>query len=244
MRVLRSRLDLDAGYLSRLLRSLESAGLVTVTVSGADRRVRVARLTADGLAEHALLDRRSDELAATLLEPFTAEQRHRLVGAMREIERLLTAAMVTFTPVDPEHEHAQQCLAAYFAEIDRRFDDGFDPSRGVPAEGNQLRPPSGLLLIAYLRGDPVGCGALRFTPGEPAHLKRMWIADAVRGLGIGRRLLEQLESYAAVHGCSSVRMDTNRALTEAIRMYRSCGYRDVEPFNDEHHAHHWFEKTL
>lgn len=244
VRVLRRRLELDSGYLSRLLRSLQTAGLVTVARSDADRRVRVARLTATGQTERAVLDESSDELAATLLEPFAERQRHRLVGAMREVERLLTAAMVTFTQLDADHEHARHCLAAYFAEIDRRFDGGFDPARGVPADGDQLRPPAGLLLVAYLREEPVGCGALRFAPGEPAHLKRMWTAESVRGLGIGRRLLEALEFHAADHGCTTVRLDTNKALTEAIGMYRACGYREVDPFNDEHHAHHWFEKSL
>ncbi len=72
----------------------------------------------------------------------------------------------------------------------------------------------------------------------------MWIADSVRGLGIGRRLLAELESRAAAHGCDTVRLETNRALAEAIAMYRSAGYVEVEPFNDEHHAHHWFTKAL
>src|ERR687890_2356921 len=61
LRLLRSRLALDSGYLSRLLRSLEAAGLVEVSASGADRRIRVARLTAAGRAERAVLDQRADD---------------------------------------------------------------------------------------------------------------------------------------------------------------------------------------
>ena len=75
VRDLRARLDLDSGYLSRLLRALEHDGLVTVEVGEADGRLRTARLTAAGEAERAELDRRSDEAAAALLGPLTDRQR-------------------------------------------------------------------------------------------------------------------------------------------------------------------------
>lgn len=66
----------------------------------------------------------------------------------------------------------------------------------------------------------------------------------MRGLGIGRRLLTELETRASRHGARTVRLETNRALTEAIAMYRRAGYREVPAFNDEPFAHHWFEKQL
>ena len=72
----------------------------------------------------------------------------------------------------------------------------------------------------------------------------MWVADSVRGLGIGRRLLSELESRAAASGADIVRLETNKALTEAISLYRSAGYREVDAFNDRPYAHHWFEKRL
>ena len=72
----------------------------------------------------------------------------------------------------------------------------------------------------------------------------MWVDPAARGLGVGRRLLAELESRAAANGSRTVRLDTNGALTEALAMYRSAGYREVEPFNDEQYADHWFEKRL
>src|SRR3954468_12561994 len=91
VRALRSRLELDSGYLSRLLRALEADGLVVVEPSAADGRVRVARLTPRGLAERAVLDQRSDEVATSILEPLDGRQRTRLVAAMAEVERLLVA---------------------------------------------------------------------------------------------------------------------------------------------------------
>ncbi len=110
VRSLRSRLDLDSGYLSRLLRSLEADGLIMVDPSDSDRRVRTAQLTDAGRAERAVLERRSDELAASLLEPLSAAQRSRLVAAMGDVERLLTAAIVEIAPIDPLHPDAQHCL--------------------------------------------------------------------------------------------------------------------------------------
>jgi DNA-binding MarR family transcriptional regulator len=244
VRALRTRLDLDSGYVSRLLRALEADGLVTVEPSGADRRRRVARLTAAGLAEHAVLDDRSDDVARSFLEPLSASQRERLIGAMDQVERLLTAALVEIRPVDPTHPDARFCVASYFAELDRRSDSGFDPAAGISAEPHELRPPAGLLLVAYLRAEPVGCGAVKHHDDAPSEIKRMWVPDQARGLGIGRRLLAELEAEAARSGARSARLETNRALTEAIAMYRSAGYVEVPAFNDEPFAHHWFEKRL
>jgi DNA-binding MarR family transcriptional regulator/GNAT superfamily N-acetyltransferase len=244
VRALRSRLDLDSGYLSRLLRSLEAAGLITVEQGASDRRVRTARLTSAGFAERAVLDGRSDALAHSFLEPLNEAQRNRLVSAMSDVERLLTAAMVMILPMDPLHPHARYCLSAYFAELDRRFESGFDPSVSITADVDELRPPAGLLLIATLRSDPIGCGALKFHGGEPTEIKRMWVAESARGLGIGRRILAELEAESYRNGSRIVRLETNRSLTEAIAMYRSAGYVEVEAFNDEPYAHHWFEKRF
>jgi DNA-binding MarR family transcriptional regulator len=244
VRLLRSRLGLDSGYLSRLLRSLESSGLVVVEPSAQDRRVRTAWLTRAGAAERELLDERSQELARSFLEPLSAPRRERLVAAMAEVELLLTAGLVEVEVVDPTEPAAEHCLREYFAELGRRFDAGFDPTLSISAEHDELRPPAGLFLVATLRREPVGCGALKFHDGEPAELKRMWVAGSVRGLGIGRRLLGELERRAVAAGARIVRLETNNALDEAIALYRSSGYREVEAFNTEPYAHHWFEKQL
>ena len=72
----------------------------------------------------------------------------------------------------------------------------------------------------------------------------MWVSPDARGLGLGRRLLRELEQDAAAAGARAVRLETNRSLTEAISLYRQAGYREVDRFNDEPYAHHWFEKRL
>jgi DNA-binding MarR family transcriptional regulator/GNAT superfamily N-acetyltransferase len=249
VRALRARLDLDSGYLSRLLRGLEADGLVTVDTVEADARVRKVRLTADGLAERAELDQRSDELAASILRPLNAGQRARLASAMAEVEQLLVASTVRVVVTDSRHPHARYCLDAYFAELARRFDDGFDPARGISATDEELTLPAGMFLVATRHGEPVGCVGLKLHVGEEgesgiAHLKRMWVSSTVRGLGLGRRLLAEAEAHAAAHDVRTLRLDTNRALTEAVGLYRAAGYREVPAFNDEPYAHHWFAKDL
>jgi DNA-binding MarR family transcriptional regulator/GNAT superfamily N-acetyltransferase len=244
VRSLRAQLDLDSGYLSRLLRSLEAAGLVTVDPTESDKRVRIARLTRSGTAERAVLDQRSDELAGSLLAPLNEAQRMRLVAAMADVERLLTAATVEVAPIDPAHPNARHCLRAYFADLDRRFETGFDPTLSIPADEEEMRPPAGLFLLASLRTEPIGCGALKFHAGKPAEVKRMWVAESARGLGIGRRLLSELENHAIAHGARTLRLETNKSLAEAISLYRSAGFVEIAAFNAEPYAHHWFEKRL
>jgi DNA-binding MarR family transcriptional regulator len=244
VRTLRKRLELDSGHASRLLRSLEAAGMVRVAPSASDRRVRVATLTRAGLAERKLLDQRSDELAESMLAPLDAERRERLVDAMRTVERLLTFAAVEFRPVDPNHPDARQCFRAYFAELDSRSESGFDPDAGISAEPHELTPPAGCLLVAYLHSEPLGCGAVKHHADAPSEIKRMWVSASARGLGIGRRLLAELEARAVESGASMTRLETNRTLVEAIALYRSAGYREVPAFNDEPFADHWFEKDL
>jgi DNA-binding MarR family transcriptional regulator/GNAT superfamily N-acetyltransferase len=244
IRALRVRLALDSGYASRVLRSLERQGLVTVEPSRDDRRVRLARLTEAGLAERAELDRRADVRAQSFLEPLTDGQRARLVAAMAEVERLLRTSRVTISREDAETPDAQWCIQQYFDELDQRFEVGFDPSRSISADAAELTPPAGAILVARVHGEPIGCGAVKLHPGAPAELKRMWVSPDARGLGLGRRLLLALERYAREAGAELVRLETNRALQEAIALYRSSGYREVARFSDEPYAHHWFEKRL
>ncbi|SCK49913.1 transcriptional regulator, MarR family with acetyltransferase activity [Streptomyces sp. WMMB 714] len=244
VRELRERLGLDSGYVSRLLRSLENDGLVTVEQQQRDRRVRTVRLTGAGRAERAALDCGSDELAGSLLEPLNPSQRARLVDAMAEVERLLTASTVTMETVDPGHPDAEYCLRSYFTELQERFDSGFDPALSLLPDAGELRLPRGLFVVARLHGEPVGCAGLKLPSGAPAEIKRMWIAPRARRLGLGRRFLSELEARAAEKGARVLRLDTNKTLDAAIALYHSAGFQEVPAFNDEPYAHHWFEKRI
>lgn len=244
VKTLRRRLNLDSGYLTRVLHSLEQQRLIKLRPALHDRRIRQVRLTKAGLRERAELDHRSDVLAAQILEALAPRQREALTIAMRQVERLLEASMVTFTIEDPSTEDARWCLDQYAAELAQRFDSGFDPARSISAGPHELTPPTGALVIARLRDRPIGCGALKFHGTEPAELKRMWIAPGARGLGVGRRLLEHLEQHARKSRVTVLRLETNRVLTEAIALYKNAGYVEVDPFSKEPYAHHWFEKRL
>ena len=244
VRELRRRLSLDSAYVSRLLRSLEKQGLVVVRTSEADGRVRLVQLTKAGLRERAELDQRADAFARSLLEPLSESQRVKLVAAMAQAERLLIASLVQITVADPTSQDARWCIEQYFAELGTRFEMGFDPTLSISAHTHELVPPAGLLLVARLREEPVGCGALKFHENTVGELKRMWVAPRARGLGLGRRLLLTLEHEAREAGMTVLHLETNRTLVEAIELYRHAGYQEVEAFNDEPYAHHWFEKHL
>src|ERR1700690_2367006 len=110
---------------------------------------------------------------------------------------------------DPRHPDARHCLRGYFGELSDRFDGGFDPARSISAEDRELTPPAGLFLVATLHAEPVGCGALKFHREAPAELKRMWVAPAARGLGLGRRLLTELEAHAPARGGRGLRAGTH-----------------------------------
>lgn len=244
VRELRARLALDSGYLSRLLRSLEHQGLVKTTTAAADGRVRRAQLTRAGLAEVEELNGRSDELTNSILAPLSESQRDRLIAAMAEVERLLHASAVAIDVEAPTSPAARWCLDEYFRELDQRFEGGFDPARSISADADELTPPAGVFVVARIHGQPIGCGALKTSDRGVGEIKRMWVAGSARGLGIGRQILEALESHAWAFGLSVLHLETNRALKEAQSLYCKYGYQEVEPFNDEPYAHHWFEKKL
>jgi DNA-binding MarR family transcriptional regulator/GNAT superfamily N-acetyltransferase len=242
LRDLRTRLGLDSGYLSRLLRSLEAQGLVASQRADGDGRVRRAVLTRKGLKEWTTLDRRSQDVATSLIEPLGASQRARLLAAMTEIERLMRASEVTIEPADPTGVEAQTCFGAYFQELQARFDGGFDPAQSVSATPDELIPPAGVLLLAHLDGRAVGCGALKIGSRGVGEIKRMWVDPSTRGLGIAQRLLDAIEAQAVAFDLRTLRLDTNRSLVEARALYLRNGYREIPTYNDNPYAHHWFEK--
>ena len=244
VRALRARLGLDSGYVSRVLRSLERQQLARVRTSTADERVRYAYLTKAGQAERRELDCRSDALASRILEPLNERQRATLLAAMSEVERLIEASLVTFAVDDAASADARWCFEQDFAELDARFEEGFDPELSLPITDADLTAPVGALVVARLRGRPIGCGAVKTARNAPAHLRRMWVSPTVRGLGVGRRLLQELERTAWDLGARRVRLDTHRSLTEAIAMYRRSGYTEAAPASGERYADFWFEKRL
>lgn len=235
VRELRDRLDLDSGYLTRLLRRLTDAGLAEVRPDPADRRRRTVTLTATGRQTWRDLDERSEALARSLLDPLTDRQRDRLTEALATADLLVRAATIHLREVDPSDPVAREAVGRYFAEIDRRFPGGFDP--GAPDH-------TGTFLLATSGGEPVAYGGVQRISDETAEVKRMWVHEEWRGAGLGARMLRELESLAERLGHRRVVLDTNRTLVEAVAMYRRAGYTEIDRYNENPYAEAWFEKQL
>jgi DNA-binding MarR family transcriptional regulator/N-acetylglutamate synthase-like GNAT family acetyltransferase len=244
IRTLRSRLNLNSGYVSRLLRSLEAQHLIAVRPEPGDARRRAVALTRKGRAEYTAYEKLSDALATSWLDPLTLAQRDRLTTAMAEVERLIAAASITVRIEPPDSDAARHCLTQYFAELATRFDTGFDPARSNSATIAEMTPPAGYFYVAWTDSRAVGCGALKCNPRGIGEVKRMWTAPEARGLGVARRILQAIETKARDLHLTRLRLETNRTLLEAQSLYRGAGYNEVDRFNDEPYAHHWFEKRL
>jgi len=242
VRDLRARLGLDSGYLSRLLRSLQEQDLVRTRAHPADGRVRIAELTDAGKRERADLDARSRAGIGELLARLSAGQRRQLIDAQDRIRRLLRLAAVTVRGADAGSAVARQCLRAYAAELAVRFPEGYDHAALV--DPGELTGDAGALLVAYEEDQPVGCGAWRRLGAGTAEIRHLWVAGPARGLGLGRRLLDSLETGAAAHAITTLRLGTHTALTEAIALYRASGYREIEPYDRSPYNQLAFEKRL
>jgi DNA-binding MarR family transcriptional regulator/GNAT superfamily N-acetyltransferase len=240
LRELRTRLGLDAGYLSRMAKTLQTQGMVRISVHPGDSRLRMVELTRAGRVELEEQNRRADALAAGLLDGLTGRQRDRLTEAMSTAQRLLRLAGITVAPVDGAAPDARACLDAYAADIDARFPEGFDTADLVRPE--EVSGAAGAFFVAYEEGRPVG--ALRRLEPRIGELRHVWVHPDARRLGLARRILTALEREAAARGLTVLRLDTHASLTEAQTMYRSCGYREIPPYTEHVYGDHWFEKRL
>lgn len=241
---IRSDLGLDSGLTSRLLRSLEAQGLITVTRASNDARRRIARPTAKGRAEIVVYNAISDDRAGQVLMRQSRRDRGSFLAAMDRIACVLNRDRIEVADADPECADARACLLSYYSDLDEAFEEGFEVETSLDPDPTALRPPVGAFLLARSDGLAIGCCALKGQGASVGEIKRMWVAPMARGLGVARQLLEAAEDRARTLGLTRLRLDTNRALKAAIALYRQTGWREVDPFNDERYAHHWFEKTL
>ncbi|MET9864592.1 GNAT family N-acetyltransferase [Streptomyces sp. NPDC006386] len=242
LRELRSRLGLDAGYLSRMTKALQAQGMVRLRTHPDDNRLRMIELTPAGRVEVTEQNRRADTLASDVLTGLTAPQRQQLTDALATARRLLRLAAITVEPVDGHAPDARACLDAYAADLDARFPEGFDKADLVRPE--QVSGQAGAFFVAYEEGRPVGCGALRRLEPGVGEIRHVWVHPDARRLGLARRLLAAIERESLRRGWSVVRLDTHAVLTEARAMYRACGYREIPAYTDHVYGQHWFEKRL
>lgn len=241
---LREALDLDAGYLSRMLHSLEEEDLVGLTSDESDGRRRIARLTGKGQSEWRYLDEGSDRAAAAMLAPLSDSQQQRLAEALATAQKLLDAASARFEETDVGEDRARRAVAGYFMELDTRFPDGFDGDAYFDEDAVNMSPPDGCFVTIRNDTRVFGCGGVQTLEPGVGEIKRMWIEPSMRGVGLGRRLLQHLEDRLIAMGIRTIRLDTNSVLTEALALYRSSGYVEIGRYNDNPYARHWFEKRV
>lgn len=239
---LRDYLSLDSGLMSRLLRGLESEGLIETVPHRDDARRRVARLTEAGQSEFQAYEELSNAQAEAVLArcPHSEE----LLRAMDLVASVLGRGRVALEETDPRCDDARYCLAEYYAELARRFEKGFDVTLSRDPEAVDMIRPRGAFLVATSDGLPVGCVGLKGAGGEIAEIKRLWVAPSARGLGLARRLMRAAEDVARELSVKVLRLDTNRALPEAQQLYRNAGWNEIDRFNDDPYPDTFFEKRL
>lgn len=238
----RDDLGLDSGLMSRLLRSLEDEGLIETQAHEDDARRRVASLTRAGKREFAAYE----ALSNTQAESFLARnaQREVLLAAMDLIASALTRDRIALAEMDPRSDEARYCLKEYYAELGRRFKQGFDVSLSRDPDAKDMRRPRGCFIVAMSDTLPIGCVGLKGTDYGYAEIKRLWVAPSARGLGLGKRLMDAAEDAARTLGIALLRLDTNSALPEAGQLYRTTGWREIPRFNDDPYPDLFFEKHL
>lgn len=234
-------LGLDAGYLSRLLRGLERRRLISRERSKSDARQSLLSLTAAGRRTFATLDTRSSAEVRAMLGKLSDAGQRRLVEAMRDVERLLGAAPEPKVPylLRPHrpgdmgwvvHRHAalyaqeygwDERFEALVAKIVAKFIDDFDPKRER-------------CWIAERDGAIVGSAFLVKKSPTIAQLRMLYVEPDARGLGIGKRLVDECERFARDKGYKKIVLWTNSILHAARHIYEAAGYRLVA--EEPHHS--------
>jgi GNAT superfamily N-acetyltransferase len=141
---------------------------------------------------------------------------------------------------DPE---ARELVAAMEAWVTENFGPA-TPDRTSTVTAEEMVPPHGTFVVLYENGEAVGGGGLRRLGDDVAEIKRMFVRPAARGRGLGRRVLEELESAASELGYRRLRLDTAVSMTTAMALYRAAGYRDIPDYNGNSYASYWGEKVL
>ncbi|WP_349979435.1 helix-turn-helix domain-containing GNAT family N-acetyltransferase [Shimia sp. SDUM112013] len=242
LETLRVYLGLDKTVLSRLLKSLQDEGLITLHIAPQDGRRRVAELTKAGQTELAAYDALSNAQARDLLDRHVSSET--LLQAMDLIASALGQDEVVLRETDPRSPDALFCLHAYYDELARRFKTGFDVNLSRDPDAADMLRPRGTFIVAFSDGMPLGCVGLKGTDKDFAEIKRLWVSPSARGLGMAHRLMHRVEEVARDLGITTLRLDTNSALPEAVALYRNTGWTEIDRFNDDPYPDHFFEKHL
>jgi DNA-binding MarR family transcriptional regulator/predicted N-acetyltransferase YhbS len=237
---LRRALDMDAGYLSRMLSRFETDGLVTKERSSADGRRQIIRLTDQGRAVFEMLDTRSAEDNARILSQLGAEDQRRLLDAMRTIRQILEnrprSSAVLLRPLGPGdygwvvHRHGVLYAEEY------GWDETFEAlvARIVADYVDHRDPRRESAWIAEVDGEPAGCLFCVKRDESTAQLRLLLVEPRARGMGIGSRLVEECLRFARRVGYQDIMLWTNDVLTAARRIYERAGFQLRE--EEQHHS--------
>ena len=227
---LRRALELDAGYLSRLLARLEDQGLVARERAAHDgRRQRIA-LTTSGRDAYTTLDARSAAEIATLLEGLADDDRRRLLDALDTVRAILEGApgpqaFVLRAPQPGDYGWVVQRHGALYAQ-EHGFDATFEAlvARIVADYANHRDPESENAWIAEASGRPVGCVFCMRRDERTAQLRCLLVEPSARGMGVGRALVEACVAFARRAGYAEIVLWTNDVLDGARRLYERAGF--------------------
>lgn len=240
---LRTKLGLDAGYMSRMVRSLTERGLIEGVRSTLDKRAILLSLTTNGQAVIADINHRASSETVRMLDQLGEAQRAQLLAAMNTVREILSPPSTTVVRATTAQLHdARHLLHEYFDVIGVVLRDDDDAIRAF------LDDASSAMWIAYVDGAPAGCVAMRPLPdiadGGTVECKRLYVADRYRRRGLSQALMAALEDHAAQAGHSAVYLDTKDDLHAAIRLYDQLGYERCERYNDNPQATIFMRKRL
>ena len=243
-------LDLNPGYLSRILKSIEERSLIRRDAAPNDARQQLISLTEAGAQKFAALNARSRNDMLRMLGDLTPNQQKRLITAMSEIETLLSAepeqgASYILRPHQPgdigwavqqhgllyaEQYGWDETFEALAAEVAAKFIRDFDPKRERA-------------WIAEKDGENVGCVLLVKQSDEVAKLRMLLVHPKARGLGIGKRLVEECIRFAKLKGYKKITLWTNDVLTTARHIYQQTGFKLVAEERHKSFGHHMVGET-
>ena len=224
-------LELDAGYLSRILRSFVRRGYVRRETSQTDGRQRPLSLTTSGKRAFAPLDRRSAKEVAAMLAPLSASAADRLTGAMRAIEHILTPSAAPSTAfVLRTHRPGDMGWVVqahgeiYFREYgwDERFEALVARIAGEFVD--KLDPARERCWIAERDGERVGSVFLVKKSATVAKLRLLIVDPKARGAGLGAKLVDECIRFARECGYKRMTLWTQQNLTAARRIYEAAGF--------------------
>ncbi len=234
-------LGLDAGYLSRLLRGFARRGLIERTPSSSDRRRTHLALTARGRAVFTDLDTGADLLARALVSRFPEPGQRRLVSAMETIESLLepplaaASAYLLRAPRPGDFGWIIHRQGALYAE-EYGWNEEFEgaAARIIADFIENLDPARERCWIAERDGAVVGSVFLVRKTNTMAKLRLLYVEPSARGLGIGRRLVEECIRFARASGYRRMTLWTQRNLVAARGIYQNAGFKLVK--EEPHHS--------